>query len=84
MSKHKNFKINRNQTPPIMAAHIQIGDLFEKEGSLHMRIYRDGLNAQTKSDEIVIVNLVNGEVSTVHDQQVYVQISDCEINYKVL
>lgn len=36
MSKNKNFKINRIVKP--ITDQIKVGDVFEREGSLHMRV----------------------------------------------
>jgi hypothetical protein len=62
MSKDKNFKIVRNaNTLKFIAGDIKIGDVFEREGSLHMRILPTGLlHAGQSSNEVAICNLNTG------------------------
>lgn len=82
MSKHKNFKINRNKLDnEIKLSCIAVGDTFEREGSLHMRVsnchYSDSCN------KIWICNINTGSVWQVPEDSNVMTIKDCEINYTV-
>lgn len=81
MAKDKNFKINRNKGPLTVSAEaVRVGDMFEREGSLHMRVCPQGV-AVTK-DDIYVCNLNTGAVFMVNDRtECYVLINNCEINY---
>ncbi len=83
MAKDKNFKINRNTSIPIVAGHIKVGDMFEKDGSLHMRVDVCGKTV-IESDEIHILNINTGSVWNVSNQDVFKEISNCKIDYTVL
>ena len=84
MSKDKNFKINRNKTPkPLTGSDVRIGDVFEREGSLHMRVHGI-LPATTNTKEAIwICNFNTGAVWQVSDQEFYTPVKDCEIGYSI-
>lgn len=83
MAKNKNFKINRyNGTEIVKAIHLKIGDVFEREGSLHMKV-NFCHESQTKVNTIIICNLNTGNVWRVRDNEAYKIARNCEINYRV-
>lgn len=82
MAKNKNFKINRKCGPQgILACDVEIGDMFERQGSLHMRVNECQLPQQPNM--ITICNLNTGSVWDVKDTETFVVISDCEIRYNI-
>jgi hypothetical protein len=83
MSKNKNFKINRIKgTQLVRARDVKIGDMFEREGSLHMRV-NNCISKSDSPDKIWICNLNTGSVWTVPDDEMYVQVKNCEISYRI-
>ena len=82
MTKIKNFTINRTKvndfTQPITS--LNLGDVFEREGSLHMRVksYVDTEN------EIPICNLSTGAVWCVQDTEIVTKVHNVKINYEVM
>lgn len=83
MSKDKNFKINRGKTPkPLQASDVKIGDIFEREGSLHIRV-QPAIGGPPTSDVIFICNLNTGAVWDVPRDEIYTPVLDCEINYNI-
>ena len=84
MSKDKNFKINRNKYTPNMVKSfdVKVGDVFEREGSLHMRVgNHDALNS-FPPDTILICNINTGAVWPVRDEE-YTPVKNCTIDYDV-
>lgn len=82
MSKHKNFQINRNkELKGISATSVKIGDVFEREGSLHMRV--EHCKVGTPSGEITICNLNTGSVWCVSTDERFIEAQNCVIDYSI-
>jgi len=80
MAVDRNFKINRIKGNGIKLSTIKVGDVFEREGSLHMRV-DDGARFATM---FPICNLDTGEVWRVDDQIIIpINRESCEINYQI-
>ena len=81
MSKTKNFKINRNKEPKgISATSVEIGDVFERESSLHMRVTP---HVGTPSGTISICNLNTGSVWCVSTDERFIEAQNCVIDYSI-
>ena len=82
MSKNKNFSINRvKERNGIRATSVEIGDVFEREGSLHMRVVP--FNAGNRSGEITICNLNTGSVWCVSTDERFIEAQNCVIDYSI-
>lgn len=82
MAKYKNFKINRNkEVKGLLASDVKIGDVFERNGSLHMRVEHCSVN--TPSGSITLCNLNTGSVWCVDSTERLIEVTDCEINYNI-
>tara|TARA_R110000851_G_scaffold75655_1_gene166737 strand:+ start:12 stop:275 length:264 start_codon:yes stop_codon:yes gene_type:complete len=81
MAKTKNFKISRNKTKAqtVTLGSYPIGDVFEREGSLHMKI--DG--CWKVADESLVLNLNTGASWMVLDTLLITPVYDVEIKYSV-
>lgn len=84
MSKDKNFKINRNKHTPnvVNSFDVKLGDVFEREGSLHMKVANHELLKGCPPDMIAICNLNTGSVWAVRDEE-YTPVKNCTIDYNV-
>lgn len=84
MSKHKNFKINRtdNNDSYVLASLVSIGDMFEREGTIHMRVSNCHGNT-CKPSQITICNLNTGSVWNVSIDENYRRIKDCTLTYSL-
>ena len=83
MSKHKNFLMERHASATLKEAKvIKIGDVFEREGSLHMRVNLcEGVESE---DRITICNLNTGSVWTVDPNvQKIKRVRQCTMSYGV-
>ena len=82
MAKAKNFKITRNKNKPlpITIGSYPIGDVFEREGSIHMKI--GGM--VRAAGESLILNLNTGAFWSVLDSLVITPIYDVEFKYNCL
>lgn len=83
MAKNKNFEIDRANPNDcwITAKDVKIGDIFEREGSLHMRVnYCFG---PIITDKITICNLNTGSTWQVSDTEQYRTIKTCKIKYEL-
>mgnify|MGYP003652536270 CR=1 FL=1 len=81
MSKDKNFSINRvKERNGISAGDIKIGDVFEREGSLHMRVTP---HVGTPSGKITICNLNTGSVWCVSTDERFIEAHNCVIDYSI-
>jgi hypothetical protein len=86
MSKDKNFKIVRNKLPSpkkLTVGDIKVGDVFEREGGLHMRVHINVLIAKRPAELIEILNINTGAVWYVHSQDLIVDVSNVVIDYNV-
>ncbi len=80
MAASKNFKINRIKGNGVKLSSIPVGDVFEREGSLHMRV-SDGNEVKNM---IPICNLNTGSAWRVDDQLVTpINKESCEISYQI-
>ena len=83
MATHKNFKINRNKhSSGILARDVKIGDVFEREGSLHMLANPCQITANMGS-HVLICSLNTGSVWFVKDTETFTLVENCEISYDV-
>ncbi len=82
MAKNKNFKINRLRGDrKIKATDFKIGDVFEREGSLHMLVnLSDG--TPVEAGLIPICNLNTGSVWHVPNTESWFEALDCEMSYR--
>ena len=85
MSSNKNFSIVRDVlSSSLTIGQIQIGDVFEREGSLHMRVEPTGLRQSRPSPtEAVVCNLNTGAVWIT---QAATQVAKCQnviIKYEI-
>ena len=85
MSKDKNFKVVRRQTNTELAAgDFKIGDVFEREGSLHMRIMPTGLlHKDSMFAEIAVCNLNTGAAWVIPSKTLVSECTDVKIEYQV-
>ena len=82
MSKYKNFKMNRKDkvpTPLVLLGDIKIGDVFEREGGLHMRV--NICSSPTRDKEVAICNLNTGSVWCVSEFEAVLPAEDCIMSY---
>tara|TARA_R110000851_G_scaffold310939_1_gene470943 strand:+ start:375 stop:638 length:264 start_codon:yes stop_codon:yes gene_type:complete len=81
MAKAKNFKIIRNRTKPlpITVGSYPIGDVFEKDGTLHMKIH----GMATLSGESILLDLNTGAYWSVVDSLVITPVYDVEFKYNL-
>lgn len=81
MSENKNFKINRNEPFSVKVKHMKIGDVFERQGSLHMRV--NCCHSVEVLDKVTICNINTGSVWNIDENKRVLLVEDCEINYNV-
>ena len=82
MAKSKNFKINRRCGPrKVRAVNLEIGQMFERQGSIHMMV--NHCHSPKKQYMVTICNLNTGSVWDVPDDEMYEIVSECEITYNV-
>ena len=80
MAASKNFKINRIKGNGVKLSSIPVGDVFEREGSLHMRVD----DSRPVTTMFPICNLNTGAVWRVDDQLVTpIHKDSCEISYQI-
>lgn len=85
MSKNKNFKIERNKVVPPQkyVRDLAIGDVFEREGSLHMRVQpATDMRQKEWSDGVFISNINTGAVWQVNGTEQYIEVN-CVMSYTV-
>jgi hypothetical protein len=85
MSKDKNFKIVRRQTTPALTVgDFNIGDVFEREGSLHMRIQPTVLLHTNHSfNEVTVCNLNTGSAWVIPSKTLVSECINVKIEYQV-
>jgi len=83
MSKHKNFKIDRKDPNDswVTARLVNIGDMFEREGSIHMRV--TPCHYLTPPGKITICNLNTGTVWDVPQTEQYRRVTNCILQYEL-
>ena len=83
MSKHKNFTINRRDPNDswVTASLVSIGDMFEREGSIHIKV--NCCNTLESSNKITICNLNTGSVWEVPDTEQYRRVKNCTLQYEL-
>lgn len=82
MSKHKNFKMTRKDrvpTPLALLGDIEIGDVFEREGALHMRV--NIRSSPQKPTEVEVCNLNTGSVWYTSMYERVKPAEDCVMSY---
>lgn len=84
MAKSKNFTINRDVNDPtkVMMTDLKIGDVFERQGSIHMRVRTCQYPATP--GKIAVCNLNTGSVWEIDESEVNEVVSNCTINYSVV
>ena len=85
MSRDKNFKIIRNASKlDFIVGDIKIGDVFEREGSLHMRVLPTGLlGGSIPPNEVAICNLNTGAAWLVPSNTQVYTCHNVTIDYQV-
>jgi hypothetical protein len=85
MSKDKNFKIVRRQTTSeLTVGDFNIGDVFEREGSLHMRIQPTGLlHKNSMFSEIAVCNMNTGSAWVIPSKTLVSECINVKIEYQV-
>jgi hypothetical protein len=85
MSEDKNFNIIRSvNNPDLTVGDFKVGDVFEREGSLHMRIHPTGLLHIGKSTvEAVVCNLNTGSAWVLPADTVVFKCHNLTIEYQV-
>jgi hypothetical protein len=81
MARAKNFLISRNKTKvqPVIIGSYPIGNVFEREGSLHMKIH--GMASFEGVSNIL--NLNTGMFCSVSDDLVITPVYDVDFKYSV-
>tara|TARA_R110000782_G_scaffold263744_1_gene356563 strand:- start:439 stop:711 length:273 start_codon:yes stop_codon:yes gene_type:complete len=88
MSRNKNFKILRTvNNHDLTVGDFNVGDVFEREGSLHMRVNPTGLlhAKQTFTDftQVVICNLNTGAAWVIPASTLVFECLNVKIEYQV-
>ena len=82
MATNKNFTIERNNFNDLYVEgkNVRIGNMFEREGSIHMRV---GLcNYAPTPGKITICNLNTGSVWEVPETEQYRIVTNCKLSYE--
>ena len=86
MSKDKNFEIVRNKLPSpkkLTVGDIKVGDVFEREGGLHMKVHVSVSIAKRPAQFIEILNINTGAVWYVPSKELIIEVSNVVIDYNV-
>lgn len=85
MAADKNFKINREAEPlQVEISELKIGDVFERQGSLHIRVNICIHHDIPDGKEICVCNLNTGSVWYIKPDDKVSKVNNCEINYEVV
>jgi len=82
MSRNKNFTINRTKdTYKVRLGSLEIGSVFEREGSLHMLV--DVKKVHLNTPDVFICNLNTGATWCILHEEMVMPVRDCTMNYRV-
>ncbi len=85
MSKHKNFSIEfKKQITQLPVDVFNIGDIFHREGSLHMRVAPVTLGTQEDEEAgIWVCNLNTGSIWQIPANSKVSKAFNCKISYEI-